>query len=78
MKKNKKKLLPKMSVEETLEFLENFRLVLADSSQQTKLISIKIPESMLITFKRMCEAKNLKYQTQIKTLMKDWILNNSK
>ncbi len=37
------------------------------------LISIKIPEDLLNEFKATCTKKGLKYQTQIKTLMVDWL-----
>jgi len=56
-----------MSSEKILEFLESFRRM------QSKLISLKVPEPMLNTFKQRCDLEGLKYQTKIKSLMLDWI-----
>jgi predicted DNA binding CopG/RHH family protein len=62
----------KMTPEQILEYLESFRL-LNSPQDKTKLISIKIPESILKAFRTKCELNGVKYQTQIKTLMKEWI-----
>jgi len=64
-----------------LAFLEQFRLMQAYALNKastpipSKLISIKMPEDLLATFRAKCEVGNVKYQTQIKTLMKDWLTN---
>jgi len=56
------------------QFLEDYRsLMMNNSKGKSKLISIKIPESLLNTFKLKCENKGIKYQTQIKALMKKWV-----
>ena len=58
------------------EFLEQFRLMQGaqlSPSTKSKLISIKIPQDMLTTFRAKCELEGVKYQTQIKRLMNDWI-----
>jgi hypothetical protein len=34
---------------------------------------MKVPEGLLEEFKKECTSKNLKYQTQIKKLMKQWL-----
>ena len=57
---------------QVLTFLENYRQMQA-IEDKSKLISIKIPHSMLATFRQKCELHGLKYQTQIKKLMKDWL-----
>ena len=60
------------TTEQILEFLENFRLM--NSSQATsKLISIKVPQPLLDSFRRRCEFEGVRYQPQIKLLMKDWL-----
>jgi len=63
--------------EQILNYLEQFRLMQARSINKTpaksKLISMKVPEDLLSTFKAKCETENLKYQTQIKVLMKQWL-----
>ncbi len=58
--------------EAILEYLESFRLMNSPSAR-SKLISIKIPESLLTSFRRKCELENVKYQTQIKRLMEQWL-----
>ncbi|MBN4050078.1 hypothetical protein JYT17_00490 [Nitrospira defluvii] len=62
----------KLSPDHIAEFLESFRLMHAPADK-TKLISIKIPESLLSAFRNKCETNKLKYQTQIKTLMREWV-----
>ncbi len=58
--------------EAILEFLESFRLM-DDSSGKSKLISIKVPLSLLEGFRRKCELEQIRYQTQIKKLMEQWL-----
>jgi predicted DNA binding CopG/RHH family protein len=60
------------STEAILEYLENFRLM-QQSNDKTRLISIKIPESLLASFKTKSALHDIKYQTQIKKLMRDWL-----
>ena len=64
----------KMTPEQILNFLENFRLLhLEQKKSKSKLISIKIPEDLLASFKQKSQILNIPYQQQIKKLMKDWI-----
>lgn len=58
--------------EAILEFLESFRLMNSTTSK-SKLISMKIPETLLSSFRAKCELENIKYQTQIKKLMEAWL-----
>ena len=60
------------SVDATLDYLESFRL-LRSPGEKMKLISIKIPESLLKSFRRKAELHQIKYQVQIKKLMREWI-----
>lgn len=62
------------STEAILEYLENFRLM-QQPNDKTRLISIKIPESLLASFKTKSALNNTKYQTQIKKLMREWLKN---
>ncbi len=55
-----------------LEFLEQYRLMQSKQAA-SKLISMKVPEPLLQAFRRKCELEGLKYQTQIKKLMQEWI-----
>lgn len=60
------------SPEAILEFLESFRLMHAPPPR-SKLISIKIHQPLLESFRRKCELEGVRYQTQIKRLMTQWV-----
>ena len=60
------------STEQVLEFLESYRLLQAPAAT-SKLISIKVPEPLLQAFRQKCELEGIKYQTQIKALMRKWL-----
>ena len=61
-----------MNNEQILEFLESFRRM-QEKPVQSKLISLKVPELLLQTFKQQCDFEGLKYQTKIKSLMFNWV-----
>ena len=60
------------STEAILEYLENFRLI-QQATDKSKLISMKVPESLLASFKVKSNLHQIKYQTQIKKLMLEWV-----
>jgi predicted DNA binding CopG/RHH family protein len=66
-----------MSPEDIVEFLEGFREIQAHRqdplSSKSKLISIKMPEDLLVVFRQKSKLEGVPYQTQIKNLMRDWI-----
>lgn len=66
----------KLSPEEILQFLENYKHLYYQASQpqKTKLISIKIPQNLLDAFRLRAKTEGIPYQTQIKKLMQDWVL----
>lgn len=64
----------KMKPDQILEFLDSYRQLQMPVSK-SKLISIKIPENLLETFKQKSQQMGVKYQTQIKSLMLDWLKN---
>ena len=72
----------KMKPGEILEFLESFRQLHGtaqqnrDGKDKTVLISLKVPASLLKSFKTMADLNGLKYQTQIKVLMKKWLVTS--
>ena len=61
-----------LSPTQIAKFLEDFRLMHEDSGA-SKLISIKIPERTLEVFKQRCSMQGVRYQTQIKHLIADWL-----
>lgn len=58
--------------EEILQYLESFRLMNAIPAE-SKLISMKIPVTLLESFRQKCTLENVRYQTQIKKLMETWL-----
>ena len=68
-----------MTPNDIAQFLDDFRQIhganLAND-KKSKLISIKIPESLLAAFKTKAALHNKRYQTQMKKLMTEWLLND--
>ena len=63
-----------MTTEQIVQFLEDFRLMHgSQQSQKSKIISLKVQENLLRAFRFKCDQQGLKYQTQIKALMMDWV-----
>ncbi len=58
--------------QQVLEFLEQYRLM-QSKTDKSKLISLKVPESLLMAFRHKCELEGVKYQTQIKVIMQAWL-----
>lgn len=67
----------KLKSHEVIKILDDYRrlgdIPAPTQKDETILISLKIPESLLKEFKSACASKNLKYQSQIKVLMKEWL-----
>jgi len=66
----------KMSPEEIVRFLDQFRRIHGNSAIQknkSKLISMKVPEDLLQAFKAKAELEGMRYQSQIKVLMRQWL-----
>ena len=64
----------KMTPEQIVQFLEDFRTMYFEAKpKKSKLISIKVPENLLRSFKVKAKLNDIPYQTQIKRLMKDWV-----
>lgn len=61
-----------------VQFIEDMQKLSSQVSDKSKLISIKIPENLLRSFKFECQAKNIPYQTQIKKIMWEWLEANHK
>ncbi len=66
-----------MKPAERLQFLEGFRLLYDRPRTGSRLISLKVPEDLLETFRARCRLEGLRYQTQIKRLMNDWLRGRS-
>lgn len=61
-------------VSSIVRFLEDFRKISNPKAQsKSKLISIKIPESLLAAFKYKASLEKIAYQTKIKELMLEYL-----
>lgn len=67
----------KMTPLQIVQFLEDFRTI-NDKKIPSILISLKVPKNLLEDFKHKCKQNQLKYQTQIKQLMIDWLNSSEK
>ena len=66
-----------MTPDQIIRFLDDFRRLHGGSAGPSKLISIKVPEDLLAAFKAKATLAGMPYQTQIKALMKNWVLGES-
>lgn len=70
-----------LSADEIASFLDDFRQVHgrerstqpSGKKKPSKLISLKVPEDLLAAFRVKADLNGVKYQTQIKALMQDWL-----
>ena len=60
--------------EQVIRFLEDFRkLHYGQKTTPSKLISIRVPQDLLNTFKKKSEIAGIGYQAKIKELMREWV-----
>ena len=62
-----------LTPDQIIEFLENYRTLVAKRPEKCKLISMKIEPPLLNAFKQKASLEGTPYQTKIKQLMKEWI-----
>ena len=62
-----------MTSDQVLRFLDDFRRLHGATPAPSKLISMKVPEDLLNAFKARSKLEGVRYQTQIKVLMKKWL-----
>jgi predicted DNA binding CopG/RHH family protein len=66
-----------MRPDQIVEFLEGFRILRAQEPRtKSRLISMKIQETLLETFKTKARLNGIPYQSQIKLLMRAWLSND--
>lgn len=63
----------RMTSDQIIEFLENYRMLFSTVPEKSQLISLKVEPSLLKAFKRRAELEGTPYQTQIKKLMAEWL-----
>jgi len=60
------------SPDEIARFLDEFRQIHAPG-RSSRLISMRVSEPLLHSFKRKCRLEGTRYQTRIKQLMAEWL-----
>lgn len=58
---------------QALKFLDDFRQVVYGQESKTKLISLRVPENLLASFKVKAKQQDRKYQSVIVQLMRQWL-----
>lgn len=66
-----------MTPDQIIEFLENYRNLVANVHEKCQLISMKIEPSLLKAFKQKSRLEGIPYQTKIKRLMNEWVRESS-
>jgi len=63
-----------MTPDQIIRFLDDFRQLQGSTQRsRSRLISLKVPENLLNAFKLQAQLNGVRYQTQIKQLMGDWV-----
>jgi len=65
----------KMSPQQVIEFLEGFRSLATVKAQSSRLISLRVEENLLDSFKRKAQLEGVRYQTKIKELMRKYLIS---
>ena len=62
-----------LSPDDIVRFLDDFKKIQGAANARSRLISLKVPEPLLAAFKVQARLRDVRYQTQIKTLMRKWL-----
>lgn len=62
-----------LSPADVVRFLDDFKRIHANRESRSRLISLKVPEPLLAAFKTKARLGGVRYQTQIKNLMRQWL-----
>jgi len=62
----------KTTPNQIVRFLDEFRQIHA-SRRPSRLISMRVPEPLLASFKERCRMEGIPYQARIKELMAGWL-----
>jgi predicted DNA binding CopG/RHH family protein len=66
-----------VSPDEVVRFLDEFRRIHAPP-RRSRLISMRVPEPLLQSFKTRCRMEGVRYQSRIKELMTEWVGSQTK
>jgi predicted DNA binding CopG/RHH family protein len=61
-----------ISPDQVVRFLDEFRQIHAPN-RPSRLISMRVPEPLLVAFKTKCKLEGTRYQTRIKEIMAEWL-----
>lgn len=64
--------------DQIIDFLENYRQLVGHVPEKCQAISLKIEPSLLNAFKQKAKLGNIPYQTKIKQLMREWVIDSHK
>ncbi len=71
-----------LKLEEIVQFIDDFQKLYyqansqSNSKSKSKLISIKIPQYLLNSFRTKAKLMGIPYQTLIKRLMEEWLIKS--
>jgi predicted DNA binding CopG/RHH family protein len=63
----------RLTPEQIVQFLDDYTNLIHGIDSKSKHISLRVPENLLNIFKNKAKSKNIKYQSQIISLMRNWI-----
>jgi len=63
-----------MTPDQIVKFLDDFRRLHGSRPAPSKLISMKVPTDLLGAFRTKADLEGTPYQTKIKELMRQWLL----
>lgn len=69
--------MKKVTPDEAVQFLEDFRLMMSRKDKEAKLISIRIPENILNTYKTEAKLNGQKYQSLMVEAMRQYLIPKS-
>lgn len=73
-----KKRVKKVTPEEAVQFLEDFRIMMSEKKLPTKPISLRVPENILNSYKTMAKFEGKKYQSLIVEALEFYIKNKDR
>ncbi len=71
MKKRNNRSSPAIAPEEAVEFIESFKLMIAEQDEPTVAISVRIPGNVLRTLKTTARLQGKKYQSLLVEYVRD-------
>lgn len=74
MKSQRKK--EKLTPEQALDFLENFRKMNEGIDEPAKAISLRVPGNILNAFKTIAQSRKMGYQTMMIQAFRDYLKKN--